>query len=437
MMADIEDKKDKPEQAKPDEGTGEHLDTASRSLSEALRVSFMILKVIMVILVVAFLASGFKTINSDEEGLLLRFGKFKPVGEERVLKPGPHWVLPYPIDEVVRIPVEKKVNLAIRSFWYYQTESELLGETTKPKRVPEKLDPVQDGYCLTRSEPLDQPTGQASSNDYNIVHSKWQLTYQIYDAERFFRNVYVRDVKPGEVHFDVVTESVKPLLQSVLEDAVVTALVNYTIDEAIKSKERIPRHVQQLVQEKLDAIGSGIKVVSVYLTEIRWPRQVDEAFEAFITASQESQRMISEARTEAENILNEAAGPVARQLYQALQDPNSSEQDRELLWAQLAGKAQEILYQAQAYRTQVVKNAKASADYLRTLLPEYRKRPQLVIQRLYLDALESILNNDEIEKMFIQPTEGAAGKELRIMINRDPKLKRNPAKAQSSQQQNK
>jgi len=410
----------------------DEFDAAGKSLSDALRFSFMILKVIMIILVIAFLASGFRTVGPDEKALVLRFGKIRGVTEERVLGPGAHWVFPYPIDEVVKIPVEKKVNLAVNSLWYYQTKDEILGEDPKRKpRVAEKLDPTREGYSLTRTTRRSDEILGSDGSDYNIVHSKWQLTYKIDDIEMFFKDVYVDEIKPGQIYFDVITDSIKPLLQNVFEEAVVTALVNYTIDEAIKSKDTIPRHVKRLVQQELDSIESGIKVVSVYLTDITWPRQVDEAFLASIRASQGSQKAISEAKTSAENTLNEAGGPVAERLLATLKDKSITEEKREYLWLQLAGSAQERIAEARAYRTQVVETTKANAEYLQQLLPEYRKRPELVIQKIYQDTIEFVLINAD-EKFVIQPTEGAAGKELRIMINRDPSLK--PKSSQPSEQ---
>ena len=62
------------------------VDAAERSLSEALRISFVILKVIMIALVVAFLVSGFKTVGSNEQALRMAFGRITGTGEERVLK---------------------------------------------------------------------------------------------------------------------------------------------------------------------------------------------------------------------------------------------------------------------------------------------------------------------------------------------------------------
>jgi regulator of protease activity HflC (stomatin/prohibitin superfamily) len=402
------------------------LDAAGKSLYEALRISFIVLKIIMVVLVGLFLVSGFVTVGSDEQALVLRFGRIRGVGEERLLAPGLHWVFPYPIDELVKIPVAKKVNLPINSFWYYQKPTELLPEGPKPRdRIEPKLDPIVDGYCITRGERQDQIIAGSTSSDYNIAHCKWQLTYQIDDPERFFRNVYIdaAALQAGQNYADVIPEGVTALLKNLIEDAVVAAMVNYTIDEAISSQDKIPRHVKKLLQEKLDEIESGVKVVSVQLTDVTWPRQVDSAFLASIKASQESQKVISEAKGYAENTLNETAGPVAGQLFAAIKDETAvGEQEKELLWSQLAGQAQEKIAQARAYRTKVVETARANADYLQKLLPEYRKRPKLVVQKIYQDAIEHILNNVD-EKMVIQPTEGVKGKEIRILLNRDPTIK--------------
>ena len=150
--------------------------------------------------------------------------------------------------------------------------------------------------------------------------------------------------------------------------------------------------------------------------------EVDRAFWATIRASQASQKAVTEAGTYAENTLNQAAGPVAVELLAALEDETVSEQEKELLWAQLAGDAQTKIADARAYRTEVVETAKANAEYLKELLPEYRKRPKLVIQKIYQDAIEHVLDAVD-EKMIIQPTEGAKGKEIRVLLNRDPTIK--------------
>jgi len=410
-----EKNKDKQNAKRQTENVSE-LDAADKSLSEALRISFVILKIIMIVLVGVFLASGFRTVAPDEEAIVLRFGKIRGVGEERILGPGLHWVLPYPIDEIVKIPVAKKVNLTINSFWYFQTGQEIVSGTKRQVPPSQPLNPVRDGYCITRSEKQSADIAGVDGSDYNIVHSKWQLTYQIVEPESFFKNVYVEDVKPGQDYFDVITKSINPLLKAVFDDAVVTAMVHYTIDEAISSQDRIPNHVERLMQQKLaQQINSGIEVVSVQLTDVTWPRQVDPAFQSFIKASQKSQGEISKARTYAANTLNEAAGSVARELFATLHDENIGGKEKELLWAQAAGAAQAKIARARAYSTKVVEDAEADAEYLHKILPEYRKRPDLVIQKIHRDAIVHVLENAD-KKIMIQPTKGTKGREIRIIV---------------------
>ena len=432
MKEQKEDNKDLGVPATEEPAVNE-LDAAGRSLSEALQISFVILKVIMIVLVVAFLASGIKTVDSNERALVLRFGKIRGLGEKRLLGPGLHRIFPYPIDEIVKIPVETQVNLPIDSFWYFQTQSEILSGKMRPVRPSQPLNPLRDGYCITRGENQNESIGSFAGSDYNIVHSKWQLTYQIDDPERFFINTYIEDVKPGDIYFNVITESIEPLLKNMFDDSVVTALVNYTIDEAISSQDRIPKHVKRLLQDKLDKIESGVKVVSVQLTNSECPRQVKKAFEASTRASQESETEITNARTYAANTLNESAGPVAEELFVSLHNESIDEQNRELLWSQLAGTAREKIADARTYRTEVVERARANADYLESILPEYRQRPKLVLKKIYLDAMEQILNNAD-EKFVVQTTKGSKGTQIRVLLNRDPKLKPKRSKEQTEGQ---
>jgi modulator of FtsH protease HflK len=412
------------EHAAPDP---QNLSTAEKSLSEALGLSFAILKVIMIVLVVAFVASGFKTVGSNEQALRLVFGRIQGTGEARVLGSGWHWVFPYPIGEIVRIPVKKQIKLTVGNFWYWETRNDVVGEGPKPRRrFGPKLNPLREGYCLTRSQLREDPgavarasLGNADGSDYNIVHCKWEIDYQIDNIEQFFSNVLISEVRPGQIYEEVMVESMTPLLRSVIESSVVTAMVQYSIDEALQSRDRIPRHVRQLLQKQLDDIESGIRVTSVQLVDVEWPKQVNDAFEAYFTASQTSQQTISEARTYAEQTLTDAGGQLAEPLYQALMSDTPDEEKLEGLWSQVAGQAQNTIAQARAYRTKVVEAAKANATYLLSILPEFRKRPELVKQRLYLDAVEEVLDNAE-EKFIVQPSTRLKGQEIRVLVNRDP-----------------
>jgi membrane protease subunit HflK len=366
--------------------------------------------------VVILIALQFFTVKPDEQALVLRFGKIQGIGEKRLLQPGLHWAL-VPLDEVVRIPVKKVQLMPIDAFWYYQTEEEKLSGQSRSVRPTETLNPLRDGYCLTRNDTTEGVGG----NDYNIVHSKWQLTYTIKDPELFFKNIWVKATAPGQTYADVLNQSISQLLQSQASDAIVATMVHYSIDDVIRSRGDISANVASLLQRKLDAIESGVRVDGMQLTQATWPRQVDDAFVASIKASQESEKRVSEAKGYAENILNEAGGPVVYQILDQLKNPTMTPKEQDVLWSELAGSAQEQIAQARAYRTSVVESAKANADYLRTILPEYSKRPTLVVQKIYQDTVENVLNNAD-EKIVLQPSAGKT-REVRILVNRDPKIK--------------
>src|SRR4051794_28731271 len=80
-------------------------DAGSTALAEALRSSFAIVKILMIVLVIAFFASGIFTVNSQQKAIILRFGKPVGAGPDQLLGPGLHWSFPSPIDEVVKIPI--------------------------------------------------------------------------------------------------------------------------------------------------------------------------------------------------------------------------------------------------------------------------------------------------------------------------------------------
>jgi modulator of FtsH protease HflK len=388
-------------------------DPGSKSLAEALRISFILLKVIMILLVVAFIGSGFFTVDRDEKAVVLRLGKIRGVGEEAILGPGPHWAMPHPVDEVIKIPVKKVQTLSIDDFWYYETEQEKLGKPIQ-MNASQPLLPQRDGYIITRNDKVEGVAG----DDYNIVHCKWVLTYKIDNALDFFRNVYIDQAKPGEDFYDVAGKTVNPVLRSVADKAIVATMVGYSIDEALVRTDGIAAKVKNLMSRELADMHTGIVVDTMQMVKVMWPRQVDGAFQDLVGARQESEKGMSEARGHAEQTLNEAGGPVTGELLAKLM--SGDEAGIETMWEQLAGEAQNVIAESRAYRTKVVEDARANAEYMQRLLPEYNKRPQLVIQKIYQDAIEEVMMNAD-EKIFAQ-RDSASGKseEVRVMINSNP-----------------
>jgi membrane protease subunit HflK len=395
----------------------QELDAAGQSLTSALRVSFAILKVIMALLVLLFAGSGVFRVQPDEEAMVLQFGRFSGEGESRVLRPGLHFAFPEPISEVVRIPVQRVLTLDVESFWYFETEQEKLARTA-PEMVTGPLNPLRDGYCLTRN---DTETGLAGT-DYNIVHSRWTVTYKIKSPVDFFESMYIRPRNPGEDFLEAAVETVSPMLNSLASNAVVSTMVKYSIDDAVRSKADIAVEVKNTLQRKLDEIASGIIIDAVRADRIVWPRQVDEAFQASNRARQESEQARIDASSFKDRVLADTGGPSAETVLDKITQGNLTQQEQEEQVAQLAGQTQTLISESRAYRTRVVEEAKANAEYLKNLLPEYRKRPELVLQKIYQDAVQEVLAGAD-EKIFVQPSPGGKSREIRVLINRDPQIK--------------
>src|SRR5450432_3131020 len=138
-------------------------DAGSQALAEALSSSFAIVKIVMVMMIITFFCSGFFTVGPQEKAVILRFGK--PVGEgaKALLTSGLHWSFPYPIDEVVRIPITEIQKISSNNGWYLTTpEAELSGEEMP---AGASLNPAIDGYVITA--------------DRNIIHTRATLYYHI------------------------------------------------------------------------------------------------------------------------------------------------------------------------------------------------------------------------------------------------------------------
>ena len=398
----------------------EQLDAAGQSLRRALKMSFSILKIIIAVLLVVFVCSGIFQVQQDEKAILLQFGEIKGP----VLDPGIKFAFPEPINEIIRIPVKRELSIPIDSFWYYETPEEKLNPVKRMVSGP--LDPLKDGYCLTRNDSLEGMAG----TDYNIVHSAWTITYKISSPKHFFEHVFIRDRQPGEDLLEAAADTLNPLVESLASNAIVRTMVKYTIDEAIKSEAKIAGDVKLILQDKLDQVQCGIKIGDVRASRIVWPRQVDEAFQASSKARQESEQIRIDASSYREKLLTDTGGSGAEDILEQLKQPGLSQSQQEELVANLSGQVQTEISEARLYRTKVVEDAKANAEYMQKLLPEYRKNPELVLQDIYQKAIEQVLA-DADEKIFMQTREGLPD-EIRLMLNRDPNIKKNKAKQKNN-----
>ena len=185
------------------------------------------------------------------------------------------------------------------------------------------------------------------TEDENIVDVSLTVQYVVNDPVAFLVNV-----KRPEGSLDHATESALRHVvgSSVMED-VITA-----------GRAAIAAEVQQRLQDYLDTYGTGILVSKVNIDESAPPNEVRDAFNDVQKAKEDEQRIINEANAYAESII-----PTAR------------------------GEAQKLIEQANAYRDQVVARAEGEADRFEALLTEYSLAKQVTRDRLYIDAMEAVL----------------------------------------------
>jgi membrane protease subunit HflK len=247
-------------------------DTGSQALSEALRSSFAIVKVLMVVLVIVFLGSGLFQVRSQEKAVRLHYGR--PVGEgtNALLSAGLHWSWPYPIDEVVRIKFSEIQKVTSTVGWYFRDDA-----------GGGPLNPAVDGYTIT--------------SDGNIIHTRATLSYRIVDPIRF--------------EFDFLNAS--NAVQNALDNALIYASTRFTVDEILtRESTRFQETVQAKVTELVEKEKLGIVVERPPDMETSAPLALKGAFENVVKALSTKEKIRNDALGLTSQILNEASAEAAR-----------------------------------------------------------------------------------------------------------------------------
>jgi membrane protease subunit HflK len=264
----MSDAHDHPEHEKPAPMMPE--DSGSQALSEALRSSFAIVKIIMIALVVVFIGSGIFTVPPNQRAVVLRFGKPSSTTKDQLLGPGLHWSWPYPIDEKVFIPISEIQSVTSDAGWYALNPD---GTETQPGM---SLNPALDGYTLT--------------GDGNIIHARVTLNYRITDPISYVLNF----------------KNAKEVVTNALDDALIDASSQFGVDDAVRlDRGAFKDKVVQIFNRTAEQQQLGIVVESSKLDSIP-PRQVNDAFNAVTSAEQESSTTNNAARAAAQTMLTTA-----------------------------------------------------------------------------------------------------------------------------------
>ena len=229
---------------------------------------FIFLLSMLMLSAVAFYGFFFR-VNPDEQGIVLRFGKF-----DRWEGPGLHMRLPYPIEEV-RLP---KVT--------QQRTIEVGGGSRTTGGPDSGLMLTGDGSVVDvrfvvfwRISPENDPvTKQTGVEQYLFNIAQPETT--------------VREVAESAMREVVGQSSLQPLLTG--------------------GRQKAQQDAQVLMQNILNSYRAGIKIDQVQLREVDPPAPVIAAFRDVAAAGQDKERFVKEAQTYADQIVPRAKGEADR-----------------------------------------------------------------------------------------------------------------------------
>jgi membrane protease subunit HflK len=388
------------------------VDPAQESLAGALRAGFNVLRVLMVVLLVAYFLSGWFQVGPGEQGLIVRFGKLR-INESSdsryrgtpVFGEGPHFALPDPFDEKIAIAGQTH-TLDVDTFLFSIPEKERPQARLKPlKELAPDVDQLTPGV-----------DGAMLSGDRNLSHGRWRVTYHIENAARFAQNV-------GETH-----AALQPILRALTESAVVQAVAGRRVEEVLREAlAAVQEDVKARLSRELERLETGIRVDNVVAETIE-PGSVRSAFLGVTEAQNERKRLIDQARQTREQVLNEAAGQAhaallgAVEAYGAAQaagaDAARLDEMLRQIDAQLDGAGGEVavlLGRARAEASETREAFNREYEEFTALLPLYHENPELTLRDVWTRMRDEILDSKQNDVFYV-PGFGI----VEIVTNRDP-----------------
>jgi len=361
---------DRPVPESPEVPPPRPVDAGSQALEEALHSSFAIVRFLMVVLVVVFLASGFYIVGPQERGLILRLGRPVGEGEAALLGPGLHWSFPYPIDEFIRVPITEIQTLRSTIGWYAVTPEQEAAGTDPPVDSRTPLIPGVDGYLLTA--------------DGNIIHSRAILRYRFEDPLQCIFGF------SGGTNGTFDLAGVSNAVLNTLNQALVHAAARFSVDDILTRnvlgfQEEVLRRFTALAQER--NLGIAVEQLQV---ESRPPRQLKQAFDQVVQAALRRSQVLNEALSYANQTTNRALSEAAA-----------------------------LVSRAQAERTRYLETLAAEARRFEGLLAQFERNPDLYMQQRVAETMARVFTNVQ-DKFFLPERADGRTRELRLLLNREP-----------------
>jgi len=226
----------------------------------------------IIIALALWLGSGFYRVLPDEQGVVLRFGKFV-----NLTQPGLNYHLPFPV-ETALTPKVTRVN---RIDVGYRSASDT-GRATGVADVPE------ESLMLT--------------GDENIVDINYSVFWLIKDGGKFLFNIQDPE------------ETVKSVAETAMREVVARNPIQTVLTGG---RARIEIDTQKIMQEILDFYESGIQITQVQTQKADPPKEVIDSFRDVQAAKADKERLQNEADAYANDVIPRARGEAAQIVQQA------------------------------------------------------------------------------------------------------------------------
>lgn len=394
----------------------EAMDPANQSLRDALRLSYRVLQLVILVLLVLFVFSGFQTVETHRTGVRLQFGGIAGEPGREALEPGAHFsIFPYPIGEFLIFEDRNRPIALEYAFWprmrpnqSFEQAVEAALTSTLLQPGPFRGDTRGDGYVIT--------------GDGDIAHLQLRGQYEVDDPIGFIRTVENRASRAGSLDGDRLVEIA--LMRAVTLHAARTPLARFT---EMGDQERVD--LRAAAQAFIDRTGAGLRVAEISFpptspTPVFAIRKADLEVQS---ARSEAGRLIEDAQRQAQSRLIELAGTEADRLLDAIDlyqiAVDSAESDtadaalariNAMLEApDMQGEVAERISQAFAYRSLVEGTLGNEARRFSALLPTWRESASLVRAELWSDTIGYIRSRPDAETLAVPDGLGL----MRLIIN--------------------
>ncbi len=229
---------------------------------------------IVVIIVAAFgLFSSVYKVDTEETGVILRFGKFAGLPES-----GLHFKMPFGIDKIYLV----KTGRVLKEEFGFRT--------------------VNPGVRTTYTKQGLEEESLTLTGDLNVSDVEWIVQYQVIDPFKFIFNIKdpvgtIRDISEAMVRRAIGNANVTQVLTT--------------------EREQLAGEIEADLQSTLNRYDIGVRIVTVKFQDVTPPDPVKDAFNEVNESEQQKESLIFQAREQFNREVPRARGEAKRVLQEA------------------------------------------------------------------------------------------------------------------------